>query len=136
MKKLATIFLSILFVFMLTSCTVTTDSVIKNLDKEGYTLDIISNSSGDEKLQLKQIKIRFEDTYNVTFEGDIITVIEAVNDEDQRVYLYEFEKESDAVTFYDIILNSIESEKPEKVIDIDECVVIFASDSKALSDAK
>ena len=99
-------------------------------------MDVISDSSGDSKLQLKQIKISIEETYNKTLEGDILTVIEAKNQEDQRVFLYEFEKENDAITFYDILINTIESEKPEKVISIDGNVVVFASDSKALADAK
>ncbi|MBO5212596.1 MAG: hypothetical protein J6B60_03555 [Clostridia bacterium] len=136
MKKILTTILALSFVFIFTSCSMTTDSVVKNLNKAGYDMDVISDSSGDSKLQLKQIKISIEETYNKTLEGDILTVIEAKNQEDQRVFLYEFEKENDAITFYDILINTIESEKPEKVISIDGNVVVFASDSKALADAK
>lgn len=136
MKKILTVILALSFVFIFTSCSMTTDSVVKNLNKAGYDMDVISDSSGDSKLQLKQIKISIEETYNKTLEGDILTVIEAKNQEDQRVFLYEFEKENDAITFYDILINTIESEKPEKVISIDGNVVVFASDSKALADAK
>ncbi len=136
MKKILTVILALSFVFIFTSCSMTTDSVVKNLNKAGYDMDVISDSSGDSKLQLKQIKISIEETYNKILEGDILTVIEAKNQEDQQVFLYEFEKENDAITFYDILINTIESENPEKVISIDGNVVVFASDSKALADAK